>query len=276
MVQAIPLHGAQPYDYSAYGDYLLVSDDSEVRQRVDSAGLAMRPWFELLKRRFNSPVVLDFGSGAGYLAKAAEDFGFESFGIEISAKLVEFSKQKVKFSNVYGNLEDVATQFDGIFMTDVIEHLDPARSRTIMTTLLELLKPGGLLIGNTPNIHSANILICKARDPVVAPPSHLCYFSPNTVDLYLQSLGLTREKLYSQGLSSDSFFRKSKFEPSFLEKSWRQQRSLFAAVGTAFLQRAFGAGGRLVRLLGLGYQIYFAYSKTTASTTFRARPRLDS
>ena len=193
------------------------------------------PWFELLKSRFKSPVVLDFGSGAGYLAKITEDLGFECFGIEISAKLVEFSKQRVNFSNVYRNLEDVARQFDGIFMADVVEHFDPARSRAIVTALLERLKPGGLLIGNTPNIHSVNILICKERDPVIAPRSHICYFSPRTVDLYLQSLGLTREKLYSLGLSSDSFFQKSKSEPSFLKKSWGQQRSLFAALCTVAL-----------------------------------------
>ena len=270
MVQALPLAGAQPEDYSIYGDYLLVPSDSEVREKVDFTARAMRPWFELVQRRYQSPVVLDFGCGAGYLAKAAEEFGFESCGIELSDKLVAFARERVKFGNVRRRIEDLGRQFDAIFMADVIEHLAPARSRAIMTSLLKYLKPGGVLIGNTPNIQSANILVCRERDAHVLPPSHICYFSLKTLDLYLASLGLAREILYSQGLDPGSFLRREKLEPSLVEKTllmppWREARVYLLPLVLP-LKAVFRLGGRLVRPLGVGYQIYFAYAKPVEAT----------
>lgn len=263
MVQAFRAEGfiqPQKHDYSSYGDYLLVDHDADVRRRVDSAAQAMRPWFELVPRESSPPAVLDFGSGAGYLGKAAEEFGFDAFGIEISSKLVEFSKKRVGFLQVYPALDALRRQFDAIFMADVIEHLEPTQSRALMAQLVDRLKPGGLLIGNTPNIRSANILIFKERDPVIAPPSHVCYFSPATLDSYLKSLGLVRKTLFSAGLSQDSFIRKSKFEPSFLEKPWRTAPMRLLAFRIP-LKLAFRAAGLPLRPLGLGYQIYFAYRK---------------
>jgi len=260
MVQASPLEGSADYSYSEYGDYLLTSDDHEIGKRVRLAGRVMRSHFERIALRYNSATILDFGSGAGYFCKAAEDFGLKTFGVELSAKLTDFSKNRVRFSKVYREVSDIGLRFHAIFMSDVIEHLKPSVSGVIMSRLLDHLNPGGLLIGNTPNFSSANIRVCGYRDPVIAPPSHQCYFTLKSLDAYLSTFGLKRLRLYSKGLSSDSFFRKSKFEPSFLEKRLRDTSFPLLPL-VVFLRYAFRVGGILVQPWGLGYQLFFVYEK---------------
>jgi len=259
MVQAFAVDGVSSFDYADYGDYLLLSD-AEIQRRVRSVSQTMRPIFKMLGKRCSEAKVLDVGSGAGYFCKAAEEFGLNAFGVELSDKLIEFCKEKVRFQRVFKQIEEIDTQFDAIFMSDVIEHLPPGKSRQIMSNLVDHLKPNGLFIGNTPNFRSANILICKDKDPVVAPPSHMCYFSPKTLDRYLSSVGFARVRLYTQGLSSNSFFRKSKFERSFLEKSLRGA-SLPALPFLVTLRMMFATAGYLLQPFGLGYQIYFVYRK---------------
>ncbi len=259
MVQAFALNGASSFDYSKYGDYLLLND-AEIQRRLRWIRRAMRPTFEMLRKRFAKAKVLDVGSGAGYFCKTAEEYGLDVTGLELSDKLIEFCKQKVGFQRVFKRVEEIDSQFDAVFMSDVIEHLAPDKSRQIMTNLVDHLKPNGLLVGNTPNFQSANILMCKDADPVIAPPSHMCYFSLRTLDKYLSSLALKRVKLYSRGLSSNSFFRKSKFERSFLEKSLRGA-SLPAFPFLLAVRMFFAAGAYFLQPLGMGYQIYFAYQK---------------
>jgi len=100
-------------DYSDFGDYLLVESEAEVRKQVRLLADRWRRYFELVARRSARPVVLDFGSGAGYLAKAAAEAGFESYGVEVSSKLLEYSQKKVGFANVYPSLEALgAREFD--------------------------------------------------------------------------------------------------------------------------------------------------------------------
>jgi 2-polyprenyl-3-methyl-5-hydroxy-6-metoxy-1,4-benzoquinol methylase len=259
MVQAFAVDKAVSFDYSDYGDYLLLNE-ADARRRIDCVGKTMKPIFKKLRKEFNDAVVLDFGSGAGYFCKAAEEYGFKALGVEPSDKLIEFSRKTVKFDTVYKSVEDINVQCDAIFMFDVIEHLAPEKSRDIMISLLDRLPVGGFLIGNTPNFKSANIRLCKDKDPVIAPPSHVCYFSLRSLDAYLTALGLAKVKSYSRGLSSNSFFRKTKCERSFMEKGLRSAKIHELPLLIA-LRTFFAAAGFLLQPFGLGYQIYFVYQK---------------
>ena len=264
MVQAFPLNKHLNFDYSDYGDYLLLKGD-DIERRVQYTARQMKSLFRLMRSSLPdaSTAILDFGSGAGYLCKAAERFGFRVFGVELSDKLRAFSKEQVGFSSVYRSLDEIDQQFGAVMMSDVIEHFHPQDSRKLLTAISSKLCRNGLLLGNTPNVESLNIKLCGTRDPVVAPPSHQCYFSLRTLDKYLGTLGLSRVKIYSQGLSSDSFFRKSKFEPSFLEIPFRQA-PMYQWPVLVSLKAAFAAAGYMVQPFGWGYQIYFVYRKSDA------------
>jgi SAM-dependent methyltransferase len=234
---------------------------AEIQKRVSNVSQKMRGLFRILRREYETPSLLDFGSGAGYFCKAAQNCGFDVYGVELSATLSEFCKKRLGFAQIFHDIEECGTAFDAIFMSDVIEHFDPMFSRSLMSSIVDHLKPGGLLIGNTPNFGSANIRLCKDRDPVIAPPSHLCYFSLSTLEKYLSSFGLSRVSLHSDGLSSNSFLRKSKFSPSFLERGLRSTGVTMLPF-YIFLRIAFAVVGACLRPFGLGYQIYFIYRKT--------------
>ncbi len=259
MVLALPESKAGSFNYSNYGEYLILNKN-DIQRRVKSTKKRKNNILKLIKQNFKTPKILDFGCGAGYFCKAAEENGFEVFGIEPSDKLRAFSKDKLGFQNILKSIGNINQKFDAICMFDVIEHLPLEESRNIMAQLVNHLNPNGMLIGNTPNFKSANILLCKDKDPVIWPPSHICYFTKQTLHKYLTSLELNKIKLYSRGFSSNSFFRKTKFEKSFLEKSVREQNIILMPISIV-LRAIFQILGYLQQPLDLGYEIYFTYQK---------------
>ena len=61
--------------------------------------------------------------------------------------------------------------------------------------------------------------------------------------------------LFTMGVSTNSFFRKNRFEPSFIEQPKSFVQKLFSYI-IKFLFKLFGF---LVTLTGTGYQIIFLY-----------------
>ena len=107
--------------------------------------------------------LLDVGCGLGYFVKrAGECAGWDAYGYEISPHAVEFAREKLGLENVCaGRVEDsplATASFDIITLWDVVEHIpDP---EPLLSYLLTLLKPGGILFLHTPNI---NAQLPKAR-----------------------------------------------------------------------------------------------------------------
>lgn len=262
MVLAFSVDGLQKYDFSNYGDYLILNE-KEISKRVKYISKRMQHIFYIISNISKTPMILDFGCGAGFFCKAAQKFGINVYGVEESDKLRKFINNNLNLKNIYRNIDDIDKSFDAVFMFDVIEHLNPSISRNIMKKIMNHLKPGGLLIGNAPNFKSANILICKEKDPVIWPPSHTSYFTLETLDKYLSTFGLQRIKLYSKGLSTNSFFRRNKFEKSFLEKSIRNIKLGQIPFHIA-AKIIFNMMGIILQPFGLGYQIHFMYKYKTA------------
>jgi 2-polyprenyl-3-methyl-5-hydroxy-6-metoxy-1,4-benzoquinol methylase len=99
--------------------------------------------------------LLDVGCGLGYFVKRVSQHpGWDAYGYEISPHAVEFARRKLGLGNVFaGRVEDsllAAESFDIITLWDVVEHIpDP---EPLLSHLLTLLKPGGILFLHTPNI----------------------------------------------------------------------------------------------------------------------------
>ncbi len=53
-----------------------------------------------------------------------------------------------------------------------------------MSALILKLNPGGVLIGDTPNWNSVNRKIRGEKDPAIWPPSHVCYFTFNSLNTF--------------------------------------------------------------------------------------------
>jgi len=245
-------------DYSEYGDHLENNKQQYFEDRLKKVSIFKKILFFYIKTKFSlNAKVLDFGSGAGFFIKSIENAGFaNSYAVEISDKLKNIAINKLKVSNQYCNINEINEKFDVIAMLDVIEHLPIDIIKATMEDIVDHMKKGGVLLGTTPNFRSLNIKLFKDKDPVIAPPSHVIYFTKENLDSYMRSLGLKKRMLLVTGFSTNSFFRKSKFEPSWVEKPKIYQKPL-----AILIKLIFKLIGILLIPFGLGYHIYFIYEK---------------
>ena len=115
--------------------------------------------------------ILDWGAGNGNLARLIRKYGYDCWGIEpyhrsteddriISAPLAEAPFKK--------------DSFDAITCIHVLEHLeDPVGN---LRAASRLLKPGGFLLIEVPNISSIGFRLFKSRWQPLEIPSHLNHF----------------------------------------------------------------------------------------------------
>lgn len=125
-------------------------------------------WFSYLPKKPDL-AVLDVGCGDGrYLRLIHEQYGIakeQLFGVEMSEKQIARLNAD-GFHGLNGTLADVAgslkhNQFDLIVLLQVLEHLpDPLKD---MERLAQMLRPGGVLIVETPNTQSIDFKLFKKR-----------------------------------------------------------------------------------------------------------------
>jgi SAM-dependent methyltransferase len=134
--------------------------------------------------------LIEVGAGAGFFLKAAERAGWSAAGIEISSEGVEFSTTRLGLDVRRESAEDLsvpAASCDVVVMFDVIEHLlDPVAA---LERVRRALRPGGLLVVSTPNLHAVTRLALGAEWAVLSPAEHLYNFSAATLGRLLRRAG---------------------------------------------------------------------------------------
>lgn len=137
--------------------------------------------------------LLEVGAGAGFFGKAAERAGWRVSGIEVSPEAVAFARERLGLdvrSEAAEQMSFPPASFDAAVMFDVIEHLlDPRRA---LEAVREVLRPGGLLVVTTPNIHALSRLGLGRQWAVLSPAEHLSYFSEATLRPLLERTGFRR------------------------------------------------------------------------------------
>lgn len=98
--------------------------------------------------------LLDVAGGSGLYTKAFETLECDSYYIDIDTESTKFASETLKLENVInGNIENLSDyydiKFDIIFAKQIIEHATNPVS--LIKNIHDLLKPGGLLIIDTPN-----------------------------------------------------------------------------------------------------------------------------
>lgn len=134
--------------------------------------------------------LLDIGCGAGFFLKAAEEDGWQGEGIEVSAAASAYGRDVLKVKVRTGRFETAGLSprsFDVITLLDTIEHLpDPLAS---LEQARRLLKRGGLLLLNTPDLRSLSHVILGPSWAVLSPAEHLYNFSAKTLSRLLTQAG---------------------------------------------------------------------------------------
>lgn len=132
--------------------------------------------------------VLDIGCGRGeFLALLRENY-VESYGIDTNAEMVSYCKERgLKAETVDGltHLNSLADDsLDGIFSSQVIEHLDPVSLTQFVKLCYAKLKPNAYVVLETVNVSSVLPLLFFFVDLTHKTPLH-----PQTAEFLMKANG---------------------------------------------------------------------------------------
>ncbi len=128
--------------------------------------------------------ILDWGCGDGSFIRLLRNFGLHCFGID--AYMKDLNDPQVSATTIE-KADFPAEYFDIITCFHVLEHLvDPLNS---VKHALKLLKTGGLIIVEVPNLDSIGFQIFKRRWQPLEMPTHLNHFTPATLQKVFESAG---------------------------------------------------------------------------------------
>ena len=248
--------------YSDYGAYWSTLPESLIKRRLKRS-FPKRIFFFFFSRYFtkHNSFIADYGGGAGFLVKSLLTNGFlNSYLVEPSSLLREFamSRLSISKSNIYPSLDAMPiSTFNCIFMMDVLEHFLPSHLDHDFNKLVSKIRPGGLVVGKVPNLNSLNIRLHGDSDPSIAPPHHSLYFNNVSLQYFLKKYNLKPIFVFSYGLSTNSFFRKSKFTPSWIERP----TGAISCIISVIIKLIFNICGLLLLPFNSGYNLFFIAKK---------------
>lgn len=129
---------------------------------VHAAGYADRAWNRQVLE-FYLPYfaqchrVLDVGCGEGQMLDLLAANGIDAVGIDSDAAMVQLCRERgreVVQVDLFDYLAGPANCFDGIFSSNVIEHLSAEQAARFVQLSFSALRPGGILLIATPNPES--------------------------------------------------------------------------------------------------------------------------
>ena len=135
---------ANDFDYARFAERFR-GDEEYVRKNI----AFYRPFFE---GREN---VLDIGCGRGECLEMMRGMNVPARGIDLGEESVALCRQKglaAEVADLFPYLDGLPEgEFDGMFSSQVVEHIDPARLGAMIRLCASRLRRGGVLAIETPN-----------------------------------------------------------------------------------------------------------------------------
>ena len=180
----------------------------------------------LVWRRSGS--LLDVGCERGFFLEAARRH-FEVYGVETNSNTAEQAR-RVGADVFNGTLREANypdAAFDVVTAFHVIEHVDSPRVQ--LQEMFRILKPGGLLVVETPNIDNMWFRVFRSRWRQFIH-DHYFFFDPRTMALLLKSVGFTPLEVSTIGKQANLHFlcaRMGRYWRSFLPLAeWVRRRRI--------------------------------------------------
>jgi len=142
--------------------------------------------------------VLDVGFGDGSFLERAANAGWTVTGVDSDLVTVHAAKKR-GLNVLHGGIEtldDMSSHFDVITLSHVIEHVhDP---RAVLRRAYRLLKPGGIIWLETPNIDSFGHRRFGRHWRGLEPPRHLVLFNWDSLENLLEEEGFSLKYRFPQ------------------------------------------------------------------------------
>jgi SAM-dependent methyltransferase len=157
-----------------------------------------RAYFEKRYRRYISNIkryqergqLLDVGCNIGLFLNVARQEGFTVTGVEVNRSCADYGKKEFDleiYSDLLQNVSFNNGSFDIITLFDVLEHVSDIHA--LLMTVNKLLKTGGLLVVQSPNIRSVMAQLTGSKWSWLSPPDHLYHFSVESLTMLLRLHG---------------------------------------------------------------------------------------
>ncbi len=145
--------------------------------------------------------LLEVGCSSGFMLLPLVEAGHVCVGIEPSGVFRDFLK--AKGLRIFGSLDEMtdsipSLRFDTILHFFVMEHI--ADPRSFLLSQLELLKPGGKIIFEIPNVADAlySVMDIPAFERFYWSIAHAWYFSEDALHYLLKQIGRPYQVLRDQ------------------------------------------------------------------------------
>ncbi len=136
--------------------------------------------------------VLDIGSGRGEFLGILKSKGIAGVGVDLhdeNIALTQADGLETYKADVFAYLaEQGPSAFDGVFCAQVIEHLPPAAVWKLVEACSKALRPGGVIVFETPNPECLAIFATH----FFVDPSHTRPVPPALLCFYLEEAGFGR------------------------------------------------------------------------------------
>lgn len=145
--------------------------------------------FRHLPKVFPGASLLDVGCGSGAFLLLAKRAGWSVYGCEPDPQATQVARE-VGLTVRQGGIEafkDMPISFDVITLGHVIEHVH--NPKALLEEAHHLLKPGGMVWLETPNIRSFGHRHYGPNWRGLEPPRHLVIFTRRSLDQLLQETG---------------------------------------------------------------------------------------
>lgn len=228
---------------------------------------------ELLRYKTGGSV-LDMGCASGGFLSTFRGPAWKLFGVEMSEDAARTARNRCGADVFVGDVLDAPfapESFDAITCFNVFEHVyEPVK---VLAKVSEWLKPNGIFYTMMPNIDSAGARIFKSYWYALELPRHLYHFSPKTLNMLAQSVGLqkvfieARRDLYFE--RSVSYIKEEAFRKLGIARQPAAQASepglVWRVVRKGFRLTLLPLITSAASLAGDGEMIYAVFTKNGAS-----------
>ena len=149
--------------------------------------------------------VLDLGSGRGEFLALMKQNGVGARGVDNDAESVALCRGKgleVEQADLFAHLATLADEsLDGVFSSQVVEHLPPARLPELVALIAQKLEPGGVVAIETPNPECLAIFATN----FYLDPTHVRPVPAALLHFYLDESGFGSIEVHQRAQASGQF-----------------------------------------------------------------------